>query len=129
MPIENVRSSGPSTRAAYDGDQRRVEPAAQERADRHVAGEVERDGLGQQLVDPLERLRLGVGPLRAVGQVPVPLDPGGAPFSHTRKCAGGSARTPSKKVSGGWTNRRVRYWSSANGESVARLGIARRAAP
>ena len=41
------------------------------------------------------------------------------------KCAGGSARIRSKKVSGGCTKRRVRYWSSANGESVARLGSSR----
>jgi hypothetical protein len=38
------------------------------------------------------------------------------------KCAGGSARIRLKNVSGGWTKRRVRYWSSAKGESSASDG-------
>ncbi len=71
-------------------------------------GEMEPHGLSDERVDPVERLALGVGPLGPVAQVPVALDP--VPCSsRTMKCAGGSERTRSKKVSGGWTKRRVRY--------------------
>ena len=38
--------------------------------------QMELDRFGQQLVDPVQRLGLGVGPLGAVAQVPVALDPG-----------------------------------------------------
>ena len=62
------------------GHQRGVEAAAEEGADRHIAGEMEGHGLAQQLVDLLEDLGLAGRHLGPEAQVPVAPDPRGPVF-------------------------------------------------
>ena len=68
--------TGPDAELRHQRDDgARVDAAAQERADRHVADLVQRDGLDEQLAQLLDELVLGRALVGLELDVPVPFDP------------------------------------------------------